>query len=254
MRVGHDDVQVGLEERRVVVAAVPEDDVGFLLRLAQDGLVVDAGVDDAADGHVRLVLLHLLDGAVVLRQVGDGGEALHGAGLLEVAVGHRVPHGDDLLARLAEDLADAAARLALAAAGAHGAHADDRLGALQLGQALAQHREVGTRRIDDRREAHHLLVRAVAVGHDTHLGAGARNQLRQRGLVLDGDALGIVRPGQRSRVAPAVDVGNLRGREGDHIVGGIVPVDAVEVVEIAPGGAQDDDLDPAHAVPSGFRP
>src|SRR5665647_1219438 len=87
MRVGDGDVQVGLVEAEVVVAAVPEDDVGFLLGLAHDGLVVDAGVDHVAGDDVRLVLFHLFDGALVLGEVLDGGEALH-ALLDEVAVRH----------------------------------------------------------------------------------------------------------------------------------------------------------------------
>jgi hypothetical protein len=76
VRVDDGDVEVGLVERRVVVAAVPDDDVRFLLGLAEDRLVVDAGVDDVARGDVRLVLLALLDGALVLIEVLDGGEAL----------------------------------------------------------------------------------------------------------------------------------------------------------------------------------
>ena len=70
-RVRDDDVEVGLVERRVVVAAVPQDDVRLLLRLRQDVAVVDAGVDDRAADDVRLVLLDLLDRAVVLLEVGD---------------------------------------------------------------------------------------------------------------------------------------------------------------------------------------
>ena len=53
VRVDDDDLQVGLVEGEVVVAAVPEDDVGFLLGLAEDGLVVDAGVDDRGRSRCR---------------------------------------------------------------------------------------------------------------------------------------------------------------------------------------------------------
>ena len=48
VRVGHHDVKIALVERDVVVAAVPEDDVGLFLGLAQDGFVVHAGEDDHA--------------------------------------------------------------------------------------------------------------------------------------------------------------------------------------------------------------
>ena len=36
MRIRDHDLQVRLVERRVVIAAIPQDDVGFLLRLTQD--------------------------------------------------------------------------------------------------------------------------------------------------------------------------------------------------------------------------
>ena len=52
---------VGTVERQVVVAAVPQQDVAFGLRLLEDRGVVDAGVDHRAGRDVRLVLLALLD-------------------------------------------------------------------------------------------------------------------------------------------------------------------------------------------------
>src|SRR3989304_1443796 len=64
VRVGEDDLEVGPEEGQVVVAAVPEDDVGLALGRAQDALVVDAGEDEVAGRDVRLVLLPPPDGAV----------------------------------------------------------------------------------------------------------------------------------------------------------------------------------------------
>ena len=44
--VDDDDVEVGLEERQVVVAAVPDDHVALFLGPLEDRLVVDARVDD----------------------------------------------------------------------------------------------------------------------------------------------------------------------------------------------------------------
>jgi hypothetical protein len=48
-------------ERHVVVAAVPDDHVGFLLGPAENRLVVDAGVHDHPQPHRLLVFLALLD-------------------------------------------------------------------------------------------------------------------------------------------------------------------------------------------------
>jgi hypothetical protein len=90
MRIDDDDVQVGLDERRVVVAAVPEDDVRFLLRRAQDALVVDAGEDEVPLGEVGLVLLSFLDRGVGRVEILVALEPLHGL-LRQVAVRHGVP-------------------------------------------------------------------------------------------------------------------------------------------------------------------
>src|SRR5690606_3893928 len=57
----------------------------------------------------------------------------------------------------------------------------------------------------------------------------------------DGNPLGIQRPREGRGVYAALDVGDLRGRKGHHPVGGIVPVDDVEVVEVPPRSAHDDD-------------
>ena len=61
VRVDDDEVKVRPDERRVVVATVPDDDVCFLLGRLQDRRVVDPREDEVALGEVRLVLLALLD-------------------------------------------------------------------------------------------------------------------------------------------------------------------------------------------------
>ena len=97
-RIDHHDLQIGLIEGHVVVAAVEQDHVGIvpLLGHAHDRLVIDAGIDDVSGDDVRLVLFHLLDRAVVSLEVLDLGETLDLLGL-EIAVGHRVADGDDPL-------------------------------------------------------------------------------------------------------------------------------------------------------------
>jgi hypothetical protein len=121
----HHDLDLGPEEGQIIIAPVPDDHVRLRLRAAQDGLVIDSGVHHRAMVDVRLVLLHLLDRAILGLHVLHAREALD---LLppQVAVRHRMPDHDHPLAGLTQDLAHAAARLALAAAGAHGAHRDDR--------------------------------------------------------------------------------------------------------------------------------
>jgi hypothetical protein len=146
-RVGDHDVQVGPVERQVVVAAVPQQDVGLGLGPLQDGVVVDPGVDDRARGQVRLVLLALLDGGAGGHQVLHRGEPLHGlAG--QVAVGHGVADGHHLAAGGAQDLGDPPGGLGLARPGADRAHRHHRHRRHELGLLGAEQPEVGPGRQD----------------------------------------------------------------------------------------------------------
>ena len=120
------EMEVGPDERRVVVAALPDDHVCRVLGEVEDLRVVDAGEDDVAGGDVRLVLLALLDRAVGGLEILVALEALRDL-LREVAVRHRMAKDGDAVPASAEDLRHAAARLALAGAGAHGADGDARL-------------------------------------------------------------------------------------------------------------------------------
>ena len=48
MGIGHHDVQGGLIKWQVVVATVPEDNIGFLLSTAQNLLIINAGEQQVA--------------------------------------------------------------------------------------------------------------------------------------------------------------------------------------------------------------
>jgi len=233
-------VEVGDVERQVVVAAVPQHDVRLGLGLAQDGPVVDPGVDDDPGVDVRLVLLAFLDGAVVPHEVRVGLEAL--AGLRsEVAVRHRVADRHDTQPHRLQQRGHVAGGLALAHPGAHGGHGDDRATRAQRRAAGARHDEVGTCGDHARGEVHDLGVRQVGVGEDHGVHPLTRDERLQTGLVDDRDAVRIVRPGERGRVGAAVDVGNLRRGERDDLGVGVVAVQDVEVVEVASRSTQDED-------------
>ena len=236
--VGDADVEVAAVERQVVVAAVPQDHVRLLLRGADDLLIVHASVDHEAVVDVRLVLLPLLDGALVLVEVGVAREALAGlAG--QVPVGHGVADGHHLLAELLEDVADGAGGLALARTRAHGGDADDglRRGDHRLGGA--QEGEVAVMGDAEAGQVHGGGVGNIRVGEDGLLDALAGDEGHQLGLVHDGDALRVELPGQHRRVAAALDARDLGGREGHHLIVRVVPVDGIEVVEVASRGSQD---------------
>ena len=84
------------------------------------------------------------------------------------------------------------------------------------------------------------------VTYEPPSGATSTGLTGEFGFRKDGDAKRVVRPGEFGRVEPAFDVGDLRGGEGDDFDLRVVPVDEVEVVEVASGRAQDEDAFSAH--------
>ena len=249
-RVGYGDEQVGLVEREVVVAAVPQDNVGLRLGLAQDGLVVDAGVEDAAGVEVRLVFLSFLDRGLVAIEIGVGGVALDPL-RHEVAVGHRMAHDHDLETLLLEQLRQVARGLALARAGARGARGHDWLGARQHRPRRPEQLEVGPAGECPAGGVHDVLVGHVAVGEDHEVDLLVGEQVLQLGLGHDLNAVRIERPGQLHGIAAPGDARNLSGRGKRHDLDArVVAVDDVEVMEVAPSGPHDHHTSAIHGVPA----
>jgi hypothetical protein len=56
---------IGLVEGKVVVAAVPDDNIGFFFGYFQDAGIVYTGVDDDAAKDMGFILFPLFDGALV---------------------------------------------------------------------------------------------------------------------------------------------------------------------------------------------
>ena len=133
--------------------------------LPEDRLVVDAGVHDHPQADRLLVLLALLDRRVRGVDVLERGEALD-AHRLEIAVRHRMPDERDLQTGVEQGLADLAARLALAAAGAGRADRDDGLRRAKHRRVRAHEPEVRAGREHDRCLVHDRLVLEVGVAED----------------------------------------------------------------------------------------
>jgi len=105
---------------------VPEDDVRFLFRSAQDAFVIDACEDEIARSEMGLVLLAFLDRCVSRLEIFVAFEALHGL-FRQIAVWHRMPQHGHPLAGVAEQFGDSSGRLAFAGARADRANRDRRL-------------------------------------------------------------------------------------------------------------------------------
>ena len=227
-RIGHGDQQVGAKEREVVVAAVPDQDIGFLSGRLGDGSVVDTGEHSGPGGDVRFVFLAFLDGAPRFRQVGQGREALH-ALQRQVTVGHGVADHRDLVALASDRDGQPARNRGFAAAGAKAAHRDHRSFRGNHGAVRSQQPEIGPGGQRPRRQMHHRGVRQVAVGEDDFIDGMHAAKRFQVCLRLDRDALGIARPGQCRRIAPVRDSRDLRGGKGDHPRRGIVAINLLKL-------------------------
>ncbi len=161
-----------------------------------------------------------------------------------------MPDHDRRAAQVLEDARDPSGGLALAAARAHGTDGDHGDARLDHCRARPEEAEIGAQRDDARRLLHHVLVRNVGIGEDGFVDLLLGEELFQAGLRDDGDPLRIELSRQVRRVAAPGDVGNLRRRECRHAHARIVAKDAIEVVEIPPRGAHDDDAPFLHDGPS----
>jgi hypothetical protein len=244
-RVDDRDPDVRLVERRVVVAAVPDDHVGLFFGLAEDRLEVDTGEDDVARLDVVFVFFALLDRALVLIEVLHGVVALHALGD-EITVGHRVPHNGDAQVLGAEQFADLAGRLALAAARADGADGDDGLLRLDHRRVDVEGAELDARALDQLPLLVDIAVADVAVGEDGFVDLLVLQEVDELLFGMDRDAIRVELPRDRRRIAAVVDEGDLGRRERNDFDVGVVPVAGVEEVKVSACGAEDQDSRSRH--------
>ena len=86
---------------------------------------------------------------------------------------------------------------------------------------------------------HDLLVGHIAVGEHDDVDVEVPDQALEVFLGLDRNAVGISRTGQLSRIRTSLDIGNLRGGEGDDVEVVVVPEVRIEVMKIPAGCAED---------------
>jgi hypothetical protein len=96
---------------------------------------------------------------------------------------------------------------------------------------------------------HDLLVGEVAVGEDHFVDLEIADVLFEVLLVQDRNPLGVPFPGELGGVAAPGDIRDLGGGEGHDLILGASTVIGVEVVKVAPGGAQDQDTSKLHDMP-----
>ena len=180
-----------------------------------------------------------------------GGEAL--AGLFgQVAVGHRMAYQNGLPAETLQDAGEIAGGLRLADAGPHRGDRDHRLLRLEHRAPSRAHAEVWSPGGYLGGAVHHVFVLDVGVGEPDLVDVVSLDELPQLGFRPDRHPVGVELAGELGRVDAFVDVGDLCRSEGDHLIAGVVAKERVEVVEVPPGGAHDDDLGATHFFSSPF--
>ena len=96
MGIDDGDMQVGFVKRKIVVAAVPQNDItaiGIFFRRPDDGFVIHTGINYVATDHVGFVFLHFFHRAVMFFQIGQFGKPLDFLGR-DITIGHGMPDGD----------------------------------------------------------------------------------------------------------------------------------------------------------------
>ena len=259
-----EDYEPHIAEHTTVYAGVDYEEI---LRQAEnegDVILWDGGNNDTpfyvsdleivvADPHRPGHEMSYYPGEVNLRraQVIEGGEALHRL-VGQIAVGHGMAHHHRAPSHLPQLGGDPPRHRALAATGAHGADGNHRHPRHQLGVVATGQPEVGAGGHRPRGQMHQVLMRNIAVGKHHNIDGVLVDQVFQLRLLDNGNAIRVKRPGQWGRVAPVGDIGDLGGGKGHHAELGTVAKQHVEVVEIAPGGAQDQN--PLHAASRPPRP
>jgi hypothetical protein len=86
---------------------------------------------------------------------------------------------------------------------------------------------------------HDFFVRYIAIGKNHLVDSQFPAQGFQLAFIADRDAVGIKRPGQLGRVAPAGYSGNLGRGKSDNLDMRVAPVAHIEIMEIPSSGAED---------------
>jgi hypothetical protein len=118
-------------------------------------------------------------------------------------------------------------------------------GLSELGRPGTEQTEVRAAGERPRGDVHHVLVRHVGVREDHLVDVVVGDEPLELRLGSDRDALRVAGPGERGRVDPAVDPGDLGRREGDHLDVEVGAQGGLEVVEVPTGGSHHHD--PSHA-------
>ena len=140
----------------------------------------------------------------------------------KIAIRHGVANDHWLSPLPAQFSGDQARDRALAASGAHRAYGNDWDRRLDLRVLGSQKPEIGVRSHRARGKMHQVLVGNVAVGKHHRANLILSDQFLDIFLFEDRNAIRIEASGKLRRIAAPRNIGDLSGRECDHLVVGII--------------------------------
>src|SRR5690349_1107119 len=217
----HHDFKIGSIERCVVVSAVPENYVGFLLSAAENSFVVHARVYDRSLLNMGFVFFPLFDRAFVEFEIFDGGKALDGLGR-KISVWHRVPNNDGLPALAAKFFSHKARDWAFAATGPNSTDGNDWNSRFDLSTIRTKEPKVSSGSHRTRREMHQRRMRNIAIGKDNNIHAAIVNERLHVLFIRDENSLRIARSGEFRGIAASRNVWDLSGSKCYDVEIGII--------------------------------
>src|SRR5210317_2160499 len=240
MRISNANPKIGFVERRIVVAAVPDNYVSLFFRFFENRGVIRTCVDDHAIGNMRLVFFTFLNRALVPNKVLEGLETLYGLPC-QVPVWHWMTNGDCLQAEVTQYIGDTSRNLALAAAGSDRRNRDNRLARGQHGPFDVKQIERNAFRGDLFAALIDVIHADVRVGKDHFVNVILIENLFEVFLWHDRNALWIQRASQFDRITAILDMWNLGSRKRNDFDALLVAIEAVEQVKVPAGRTHNDD-------------
>src|ERR1017187_5543059 len=240
MRIENNNVEIGLVERSVIVASVPQNDVALLFGLMQDVLVIDTRINRRALHDVRLIFLTLFDGALISFEVGEGGKAFRTLGN-QIAVRHGMTDHDWVPIEVPQFRRDATGDGTLAATRANRAHGNHRHFGHELRVVRAQQPEIRSGGRGARGQMHQRSVGHIGIGEHHDVNALAADDFFHPAFFDDRNTHGIQRARQLRRIMASCNVWDLCCGEGDYFKFRVVAKDYVEIMEISSSSTKDED-------------
>mmetsp|Transcript_300 Transcript_300/g.648 ORF Transcript_300/g.648 Transcript_300/m.648 type:complete len:306 (-) Transcript_300:711-1628(-) len=242
-RVDESNIKVRLVKAAIIIAAVPQDDIGFLFGLVENHFIVDAGKEKRTVTNVTKVLFPFLNGALVLVHIRFRFVTLASLTQQVLIIRHGVTNRCHLQTLALEVSRNVSRCLTLADACTRGAHGHDGLGGFHHGHMGRQLHKLASRRINTSRELLNGIVLEIGIRQGTGIGTRPGNDIFEFIFGENVKPVGIlvsiyVIVTQFGRKVAFVNAGNLGGSKCHDFDLGLFRPSVHKIKEVATGRTQ----------------